>query len=237
MQLRDSPAFLMTRKGNIRAAKRVKTSENTYLLVEEESTSIMPLLNLPEVEGLRLEEVVVEAQQICVMVAITVAQAPCPMCGIASPRVHSRYQRTVADLPWAGVTIRLLLHVRRFRCGNPVCPRVIFCERLFWTRLRWQALDLVFCGPTGGYRHQTKTRENFNRLLKKIGLPHMRVHDLRHNASTFLQMVLKMPAKMVQDILGHDDLEMMFDYTHSDLDTQRGMMDDLDRFFHDLDRE
>ncbi len=101
----------------------------------------------------------------------------------------------------------------------------------------WQALDLVFCGPLGGYRHQTKTRENFNRLLKKIGLPHMRVHDLRHNASTFLQMILRMPAKMVQDILGHDDLEQTFDYTHSDLDTQRGMMDDLDRFFDDLDEK
>lgn len=101
----------------------------------------------------------------------------------------------------------------------------------------WQALDLIFCNPTGGYRHQTKTREAFKRLLKKIGLPCMRVHDLRHNASTFLQMVLRMPAKMVQDILGHDDLEMTFDYTHTDLDTQREMMDDLDRFFDDLDEK
>lgn len=101
----------------------------------------------------------------------------------------------------------------------------------------WQNLNLVFCGPTGGYRHQTKTRESFNRLLKKIGLPRMRVHDLRHNASTFLQMVLRMPAKMVQDILGHDDLEMTFDYTHSDLDMQRAMIDDLDKFFDGLSEE
>jgi integrase len=43
-----------------------------------------------------------------------------------------------------------------------------------------------------------------------------------------------MPAKMVQDILGHDDLDMTFDYTHTDLDMQRGMMDDLDRFFDGL---
>jgi transposase len=98
--------------------------------VEEESTSKLPLLNLPEVEGLCLAEVVAEAQQISVTVATTIAQAPCPVCGIASPRVHSRYQRTVADLPLAGVTVRLLLQVRRFRCVTRSCPRRIFCERL-----------------------------------------------------------------------------------------------------------
>jgi integrase len=98
----------------------------------------------------------------------------------------------------------------------------------------WQALNLVFCNPTGGYRYQADTRKSFHRLVKKIGLPHMRIHDLRHNASTFLQMVLRMPAKMVQDILGHEDLEMTFGYTHPDLDTQREMMDELDRLLDDL---
>lgn len=107
----------------------------------------MPLLNLPEVEGLCLEEVVTEAQQICVTVATTLAYASCPVCSIASSRVHSRYQRTVADLPWAGIAIRLFVHVRRFRCDNPTCPRAIFCERLgpaiaSYAR-RTQRLDLL----------------------------------------------------------------------------------------------
>jgi len=98
----------------------------------------------------------------------------------------------------------------------------------------WQDLNLVFCNPSGGFRNRGTTRESFATLLKRIGLPHMRVHDLRHNASTFLQMVLRMPAKMAQDILGHDDLKMTFDYTHTDLDMQRGMMDDMDTFFSGL---
>lgn len=98
----------------------------------------------------------------------------------------------------------------------------------------WQDQDLVFCNPFGKYRSRSSTRASFDALLKRVGLPHMRIHDLRHNASTFLQMVLRMPAKMVQDILGHDDLSMTFDYTHTDLDMQRGMMDDLDDFFNDL---
>jgi transposase len=40
------------------------------------------------------------------------------------------YQRTVADLPWAGVPVTLQLHVRRFVCPNPACPRRTFSEPL-----------------------------------------------------------------------------------------------------------
>lgn len=47
-----------------------------------------------------------------------------------SARVHSRYTRAVADLPWHGVAVRLELHTRRFRCQNSLCSRCIFCERL-----------------------------------------------------------------------------------------------------------
>jgi transposase len=54
----------------------------------------------------------------------------CPLCGELSERVHSRYTRTLADLPWAQFAIRLELRVRRFFCANPVCPRTIFAERL-----------------------------------------------------------------------------------------------------------
>jgi transposase len=54
----------------------------------------------------------------------------CPSCARASSRIHSLYQRTVADLPWAGVPVTLQLHVRRFVCPNPACPRRTFSEPL-----------------------------------------------------------------------------------------------------------
>ena len=54
----------------------------------------------------------------------------CPSCTLESSRVHSLYQRTVADLPWAGVPVTLQLHVRRFVCRNPACPRATFSEPL-----------------------------------------------------------------------------------------------------------
>jgi transposase len=54
----------------------------------------------------------------------------CPVCGEPSDRVHSRYERTLADLPWARFAVRLQVLVRRFVCANPGCPRHIFAERL-----------------------------------------------------------------------------------------------------------
>jgi transposase len=42
--------------------------------------------------------------------------------------VHSRYARTVADLPWHEIPVKLELHTRRFRCQNGLCTQRIFCE-------------------------------------------------------------------------------------------------------------
>jgi len=64
------------------------------------------------------------------LLAPTAATAACPRCGTPSDRVHSRYRRTVADLPLQGRLVALRLAVRRFRCVKPDCPRDIFCERL-----------------------------------------------------------------------------------------------------------
>src|SRR5829696_6575532 len=54
----------------------------------------------------------------------------CPVCGEPAERVHSRYRRTLADLPWARFAVCFHLKVRRFFCDNPACPRAIFAERL-----------------------------------------------------------------------------------------------------------
>ena len=147
-----SPALLLT-SGNKKRAKDVKRGEITVWLVEEGPMFNFPLFLLPQVEGLRLEEVVAEAQQICITVATTTVPVPCSACGVASSRVQSRYQRTVADLPWAEMAIRLLVRVRRFRCDNPGCPRAIFCERL---------------GPAiAAYARRTQRLE---RWLQRVGL-------------------------------------------------------------------
>ena len=55
--------------------------------------------------------------------------ARCPLCGARSRRIHSRYDRQVADLPCAGKEIRLRVTTRRFICEVPHCRRRIFAER------------------------------------------------------------------------------------------------------------
>src|SRR5687768_13869641 len=54
----------------------------------------------------------------------------CPLCGIASTRIQNHYTRQVADLPWGGSRVQLVLSVRKFFCDNTSCSRKIFTERL-----------------------------------------------------------------------------------------------------------
>jgi transposase len=52
------------------------------------------------------------------------------MCGSLSDRVHSAYQRRLADLPWQSRIVEIRVRSRRFRCPIAECPRAIFTERL-----------------------------------------------------------------------------------------------------------
>ncbi len=55
---------------------------------------------------------------------------PCPGCGQLSGRIHSYYERRIADLPWNGVPVLIRLRTRRFFCDAKDCPHRIFTERL-----------------------------------------------------------------------------------------------------------
>lgn len=56
--------------------------------------------------------------------------AICPHCHQPSTSIHSYYQRSPQDLPISGKRVRLVLHVRRFRCHHAACPQQTFAERL-----------------------------------------------------------------------------------------------------------
>ncbi|GAC1527988.1 MAG: ISL3 family transposase [Chloroflexota bacterium] len=90
----------------------------------------MPSTVLPDPSRLRLDLLRVDGSTIIVLMATTPARSSCPLCGLASARVHSRYVRTLADLPWHGVAVSVQLTVRRFVCTNADCTRRIFGERL-----------------------------------------------------------------------------------------------------------
>lgn len=90
--------------------------------------STISLLALPS----HLEVTAFSRQEgmLCVSLLSTQPASRCPLCGSLSTRIHSRYQRRLADLPSARQPVRFLLSVRKFFCDVPTCPRKIFAERL-----------------------------------------------------------------------------------------------------------
>ena len=63
--------------------------------------------------------------------------AVCPSCGSRSTRVHSRYWRTLADLPWQGIPVQISLRARKYFCADERCMRRIFTEPLPGTVSRY----------------------------------------------------------------------------------------------------
>jgi transposase len=92
----------------------------------------IPSMLLPDPEHLRLDSLVVasDGRTLTFLLASMQTTTCCPVCGTSTTRVHSRYTRTVLDLPWAGVLVQLRLRVHKFFCELPECPRTIFTERL-----------------------------------------------------------------------------------------------------------
>jgi transposase len=99
------------------------------LLLRLKDPSVPPLDLFPGA-GLRLDDLVLTPTTAVALLVSTAPAAVCPRCGTASDRVHSRYRRSVADLPSQGRVVDLRLVVRKFRCSRADCPRRIFCERL-----------------------------------------------------------------------------------------------------------
>jgi transposase len=84
----------------------------------------------PAADPIVVERVALVGGSLYVVAHPVAAVAVCPRCGAGSGRIHSRYARTLADLPCCGVPIVLTLHVRRFFCDAPACSQRTFAERL-----------------------------------------------------------------------------------------------------------
>ena len=78
----------------------------------------------------------------------------------------------------------------------------------------WQDHDYVFCTLKGTYIRPNHVVDEFKKLLKKAGLPSIRLHDLRHSAATLL-LNLGIHPKVVQELLGHTQISITMDvYSH-----------------------
>lgn len=89
-----------------------------------------PNFLLPDSGALALDQIHLASASLTLTVRTMAASADCPQCQHHSTRVHSRYRRTLSDVPCTGLTLRLDLRLRRFFCQQSACPRQIFTERL-----------------------------------------------------------------------------------------------------------
>jgi integrase len=78
----------------------------------------------------------------------------------------------------------------------------------------WREQDYVFTSANGDHWHPDTASGTFQELLTLAGLPHVRLHDLRHSCATALLTEGTHP-KLVQEQLGHSRYQTTMDkYSH-----------------------
>jgi transposase len=143
---------------------------------------------LPDTCHVRLETWSLEPAQSAITITLHARQssASCPLCGRRARRVHSRYERTLADLPWGEYAATIRLKIRRLFCDNARCERRIFAERVpgvaaprarKTTRLTGQltSVGLALGGAAGARLSRrlglTTSRNTLLRLIRRAPLP------------------------------------------------------------------
>ena len=100
---------------------------------------------LPGAGVLRLERYEMEdGDHLTLRLSSTQTIVPCPLCGGMTQRIHSHYERTLADLPCIHFRLRLILQVCKFFCLNTECCRRIFTERLPEVAAPWARKTVRF---------------------------------------------------------------------------------------------
>jgi len=78
----------------------------------------------------------------------------------------------------------------------------------------YTSMDLVCCKPTGEPIRPGHISSKFGQLIRRLGMQHIRFHDLRHTHATWLLKIGVHP-KVVQERLGHGTISITLDtYSH-----------------------
>lgn len=90
---------------------------------------MIPQFILPSNLQLKAETIYSEPGVLYIHTSVCQKYSVCPICGKSSNRIHSRYSRTLLDLPISGHMAKVKLKARKYFCDNAVCPRKVFTER------------------------------------------------------------------------------------------------------------
>ena len=134
--------------------------------------------------SLGLDTIEVQDQTITVHVHATSPSAACPRCGTTGSRIHSRYQRTIADVAFGGRALKLKLRVRKWICPDTACPQQIFAERFPDLVQRYARMTdrLTTALQSVGV---TTNAADAARIVTSLGMP--------TSAKTIIRRVLQLP--------------------------------------------
>ncbi len=156
------------------------------------NVSVLPTINAHH----QIINMRAEAHEIAISLIMTASVAQCPYCQQRSSLIHSRYVRHLSDLPWGGVTVRIKLQVRRFRCSTPNCHHHYFTERV-------PEIALPYRRRTNRFQNWLSTfafgGESTARTLRQLGI--------YVSGDTCLRLIRRTPkdAYATPRVLGIDD--------------------------------
>jgi len=155
-----------------------------------------PLLPLPE--GMQIDQIQASQNELSITVIATHPTSCCPLCAHPSSSIHSRYRRTVRDVPCGGRRVQLALCVRKFFCRNPLCECKIFTERLPELVRPWAKMTIRYCQQLTSVGLATCGKGG-TRLAARLGMQTSR--------QTILRRIMDLPDPPVGSILylGIDD--------------------------------
>jgi integrase len=113
--------------------------------------------------------------------------------------------------------------------------RVTAMERHLAVGLPWDEAAQVFATIDGNLINPGTVSKAFHRALEGASLPNMRVHDLRHTVSSFIQSRGR-TGREAQEVLGHaSEMTTRRIYTHVMPDRRRDIMLPVQEFFPSAD--
>jgi hypothetical protein len=92
---------------------------------------------LPHLAGVVVERAELAGTLLCIRACTRPGAAACPACGRSSRRVHSHYQRRLADTAIGGRRVMIWLQVRRLFCDEPACKQRTFAEQVPGLTIRY----------------------------------------------------------------------------------------------------